>query len=136
MNLFLLDKNDPVRIYELPNSDRISITINDSFEEIVVKTILGENIGKIKFIVFLDYETYSKLAWMFLDGCKGIYLHRGIGRTALQFYKDYSGYKIYAEDNDGIEKDDGSHLTGDGAYFVYKMRCEGIIEKSRYYDLN
>ena len=129
MSLKLIKEYDATRIYELSDSDRISISIDDSLEEITVKTLSGKDIGKIKFLINLDYEIYCKLAWMFLDSSNGTYLHRGIGRTALQFYKDYSGYKIYAEDNDGIKKDDGSHLTGVGTHFVNTLRYEGIIEK-------
>lgn len=56
------------------------------------------------------------------------YKHEGIGREALTFFREIHGLPITASKEDGLKKDDGSHLTGDAPGFVQKMRDEGIIE--------
>ena len=129
-NLILIEDNDLSRTYELTNGDRVVITLDEEYREILVETYGGENIGKIELDCDHDYDPKCKIVWMYLDGQNGRYLHKGIGREALKFQKEYSDCKIITEDDDGIKRDDGSHLTGDAPVFVNKMRKEGIIEKS------
>ena len=50
------------------------------------------------------------------------YKHKGIGREALVFFKEVSGGTIVAEDDDGIQKNDGSHLTGDAPLIHHQKK--------------
>ncbi len=71
---------------------------------------------------------------MTLDLIDSSYKRKGIGRESLKFFKEITGTQIVASENDGIRKDDGSHLTGDAPVFVSKMQEEGIIERPAGYD--
>lgn len=51
----------------------------------------------------------------------------GLGRAALEFFKGYTGFDVYARTHDGIVRDDGSHLTEDAPGFVMKMINEGLL---------
>jgi len=51
----------------------------------------------------------------------------GLGRAALEFFIDATNSTIFCRSNDGIVRDDGSHLTEDATGFVDKMKEEGLI---------
>lgn len=51
----------------------------------------------------------------------------GLGRAALEFFKDYTQADVFARENDGQVRDDGSRLTEDAPGFVAKMIDEGIL---------
>lgn len=51
----------------------------------------------------------------------------GLGRAALEFFKEYTGAEVFAREYDGQVRDDGSHLTEDAPGFVAKMIDEGIL---------
>lgn len=129
-NLILIEDNDLSRTYELTSGEHVIITLDEDYREILVESYDGEYIGKIELDCDHDYDPTCKIVWMYLDGQNGRYLHKGIGREALKFLKEYSGCQIITEDDNGIKRDDGSHLTGDAPVFVNKMRKEGIIAKS------
>jgi hypothetical protein len=67
------------------------------------------------------------LTWAYLDKLDSDYLRQGIGRKCLQLIKGYYGQPVYAREDDGLRKDDGSHLTGDAPAWVKTMREEGLI---------
>ena len=71
---------------------------------------------------------YYHITWMYMDLKGNSYKHQGISREALKFCLEIYGLPITASYDDGLRKNDGSHLTGDAPYFVEKMRNEGIIE--------
>jgi len=48
----------------------------------------------------------------------------------LELVKRETELPIVAADNDGIQRGDGSHLTGDGPGFVAAMRRRGLIASS------
>jgi hypothetical protein len=84
--------------------------------------------------VEIPHGNVLKLAWAFLDKLDGQYLHQGIGRQILKLVWERYRMPIIAEDDDGIQKDDGSHLTGDAPAFIARMREEGLIERSEQND--
>lgn len=67
-----------------------------------------------------------------LDKCQRL----GIGEAALRFHIAMHGGTITATANDGIRRDDGSHLTGAGPAFVAAMKEKGLIahDGSDYYE--
>jgi hypothetical protein len=69
-----------------------------------------------------------KLCWAYLDLEDSGYRRQGIGRECLKRVKKFSGLAIVAEDHDGIQRDEGSHLTNDLPSFVAQMRREHVIE--------
>lgn len=55
----------------------------------------------------------------------------GLGEAALEYFKDTTGKVIYTRPNDGMRRDDESHLTGDALKFVPRMQKLGYIENWR-----
>jgi len=52
----------------------------------------------------------------------------GIGEAILRLITE-NGYTIYAHPNDGVQRPDGSHLTGGAPSFVSKMIERNLIFK-------
>ncbi len=124
----LIKDQDNVRTYKLKNDEVIIIEVDDSGDRIEVTGDNGIEIGSFDMQELDNGNHY--ITWMFLNKTSAKYLRQGIGREALKFFKDYFGTKIYAADNDGFQKNDGSHLTGDAPGFVSQMKKEGIIEEN------
>ena len=129
--LSLIKDNGKIRKYRLNGGRFITIDVSDD-SELVVKDHKNNEIGKIKFSYrdedFPGGSPYYHITWMYLNSKDSSYLHKGIGREALTFFKEVYGLPITASDDDGLKKDDGSHLTGNAPFFVAKMRDEGMIE--------
>jgi len=107
----------------------VRISIDDSSLTIRIFDEHGSDVGKL---MFNEVDGVAlKLIWAFLDK-QTQYTQQGIGRRCLQIMKERYGLPIIAEDNDGIERSDGSHLTGDAPGFVAQMRREGVIEPSEF----
>jgi len=129
--LTLIKDCNQIREYKLNDGRTITIDISDD-RSIVVKDHQNNSIGEI--ILSLKEDVPSRLAHyyyitsMFMNLRDDSYLCNGIGRAALIFFKDFYSLPIKASKNDGLRKDDGSHLTGNAPGFVEKMRNEGIIE--------
>lgn len=106
---------------------KVIISIDDSGEKITVTDQNGLKVGEIE-LQESDGGAYYHIIRMHLDDQKGSYRHQGIGRQALKFHKEIFQAPLTTSNNDGIRKDDGSHLTGDAPEFIAKMRAEGIVE--------
>ena len=107
-------------------NNKVQISINDEGTNITIVDSDGDSLGEI--ILLCCEDGYPPLDVYYitnlgLDKCKG----QGIGRAALQFHNELFGAPITAAEDDGMTRDDGSNLTGDGPGFVHKMRVEGII---------
>ena len=88
----------------------------------------GREIGRIEFRWIDDLNcNYLKLCWAYLDLVDSSYRFQGIGRECLKQVRELSGLAIVAAENDGMQRDDGSHLTGDAPGFVARMQAEGLI---------
>jgi len=69
---------------------------------------------------------------MYMDHLGDSYKRQGIGRQAVEFFKELSGSSVVVSGDGGQRKDnDGSHLTQDAPAFVAQMREEGIIDGCR-----
>lgn len=131
--LSLVKDEGEIREYRLMDGRFITIDVSDD-SELVVMDHENTEIGRINFSFrnedFPGRSSYYHITWMYFDLKDGSYLHKGIGREALIFFKKIYGLPITASNDDGFRKDDGSHLTGDAPAFVKKMRDEGIIENN------
>lgn len=119
----LIKDNDNERIYKLPNGKNITIRINDYTEISYVEN--GIEIGNDEDFVFIEDEFDSSkylLARMYVP-IKG----QGLGRATIEFFTEYFDATVWARNNDGIEREDGSHLTEDAPSFVDKMIEEGLL---------
>ena len=102
------------------------IQIDDFGEEIIVYHG-EERMGSITLHRF-DSDPPEQDEWfhimnLSLDKCQRL----GIGEAALRFHIEMHGSIITATANDGIKRDDGSHLTGAGPAFVAAMQKKGIV---------
>jgi hypothetical protein len=108
------------------------IAIDDSNYTVTVYDSDRQEIGALNCKEIDDERhSYLKLVWAFLDKSGNGFTRRGIGRQCLLIVKERYGLPIVAEENNGIKKDDGSHLTGDAPAFIARMREEGLIEPLR-----
>ena len=106
---------------------QIEIQLADDYSE-VVGWHNGSRIGAISFCHDWGDEpgVPEHLYITHLD-LSATYCHAGIGSQMLEFVRDETGLPILAADNDGIQRGDGSHLTGDGPGFVAAMRRRGLV---------
>jgi hypothetical protein len=114
--------------YVCKNGRRVTIEIDDLS---YTASVFDEDHRDIGQFSFGERDgPVLKLTWAHLDKLGEAYTRQGIGRRCLQLVKERYGLPIIAEDDDGIRKDDGSHLTGDAPAFVAQMRKEGLIAHS------
>ncbi|MBI5886814.1 MAG: hypothetical protein HZB85_09585 [Deltaproteobacteria bacterium] len=115
----------------ISNNKGVIIEIDDCSYAVSVFDLDYNKVGCFKFKE-VDVNTGSvlKLTWCYLNLVNEQYKRQGIGRHIIKLIKERYGLPIVAEDNDGIRKEDGSHLTGDAPMFIAKMRQEGLIEYS------
>jgi hypothetical protein len=113
--------------YACKSGKKVLIEIDDSTYTASVFDTDRRQIGKLEFD---ERHGALKLTWAYLDWLGSEYVHQGIGRRCVEIVKKRFGFQIIAEDDDGIEKDDGSHLTGNAPAFVTQMREEGRIAHS------
>lgn len=80
-------------------------------------------------------EPYQCIPWLMITNMEiqQQYIRKGLGRKILEHVIDCTGYPIHAGEDDGITREDGSHLTGDGPSFINRMREEGLVIPSRIY---
>lgn len=111
------------RIYKNSKGQAIVLTLNDDHTEITIKDLRGKLIGEFEFKE-LDYGNGYKLMRMYSNELK----QTGIGRAVLEYFRDVVGSPIFVSPNDGIEREDGSHLTEDAPSFVSHMIAVGLID--------
>lgn len=132
----LIYEGDFKRIYRISDSRTITL-VYDDYDDSKSRTITfeenGQRIGdEFKFI---DESADGNedgvgngnrflLQRMFTPVTKA-----GLGRLAIKFFIEITNATIYTRKNDGIERSDGSNLTGDAPGFVSKMQDEGLIER-------
>jgi hypothetical protein len=126
-----LNEDDITRMYRIPDGRIIIVEITDD-PWILIKNENKQVIGRIEFVYYegeFPWQEFYHLTWMYLDLIDNTYLHQGIGRECLKYFKSVYKTKITASENNGIERMDGSHLTGDAPGFVSSMVQEGIIDR-------
>jgi hypothetical protein len=116
--------------FNCKNGKRVWIEIDD--EDDYTARVLqedGSEIGRLEFrVIDDDFNSFLKLCWAYLDRAGVEFKRQGIGRKCLRLVREKSGLPIIASSSDGHQQGDGSHLTGDAAGFVERMRAEGLIE--------
>jgi hypothetical protein len=118
--------------YRCRNGKEVRIYIDDESDFLTtIKDADGREIGRIEFAWIDDVNGgYLKLCWAYLDLKDSSYLRQGIGRECLKRVKEFSDLSIVAENHDGVQRDDGSHLTNHAPAFVAQMRRERLIARS------
>ena len=128
----VLRGNEVEEAYRCKDGREVRIYIDDKSDFLTtVKDGVGREIGRFEFQWIDDLNgDYLKLCWAYLDLVDASYRRQGIGRECLKRVKEFSGFDIVAEDHDGVQREDGSHLTNDAPGFVAQMRREHLIARS------
>lgn len=130
MTAQLISKNGTDRIYKISTGEKIKLILDE--DELSIK-VFNSNLQEIGEIVFREIETdyfpIYKLKWAYLDKLGNQYKNQGLGRACVEFFNDFYNTIIIAQENDGQQQDDGSHLTGDAPGFVQKLKIEGLIKQ-------
>lgn len=122
--LAITEDSMPIKKIMLSDGSTVIITIDDEGEEIHAEIDDGKT-GTITLNHNFDYGDYYHLMNLSFEKIK----RRGIGRECIKFHKDCFVTPIKATPHDGFQRDDGSHLTGEGLPFVIAMQKCGLIEK-------
>lgn len=118
--------NNETREIRIKTGETITLKLDEFDYTVTATNSSNQKIGSIEFSYDDDFDKH-KLKWMYLDELDDRYKRMGIGTAIVLFYKDYFDCLVYAEYNDGITKDDGSHLTQDAPVFVDNLRKQKII---------
>lgn len=85
-------------------------------------------IGAIEFDTIEYPDGYVlKMVWAYLDESGPGWTRQGIGSEIVRLVRDVSDMVVIASENDGHQRSDGSHLTGDAPGFVARMKEKGLI---------
>lgn len=128
MPLTMIQDDGMSRRYRLQDEREVIITIDEDDISINVTTPDGKHVGKMEMShIEDDFHSWYKIKWMYMDLLDESYKRKGIGRECIRFFEEITGDILTAEYDDGIPKNDGSHLTQDAPAFVSQMRKEGLI---------
>lgn len=78
-----------------------------------------------------DTFVYHYITHLSMNKLGNYYRRQGIGTRMLELYRKNcveEGVPFVAAIYDGLERNDGSHLTGDGLPFVEAMVARGILD--------
>ncbi len=123
----LIEDNGNERKYLINSGDHIILRLED--DDIITFWDVSDNKFDGEFS-FLESEIGNRylLARMFVP--RNL-IGSGLGRAAIEFFIDAKwDAVIFARDNDGIVREDGSNLTDDAPFFVGKMIAEGLLEET------
>lgn len=118
--------------FKCKNGETVRIVIADNGYVAHVFSADNLDIGKLEFVEYDDNVLH--LVWAHLEGDEGRFVRQGIGRECLRLMSETYGMPIVVNRDDGIRRDDGSHLTGDAPAFVEAMRREGLVTYLGGYD--
>ena len=114
------------RDYQIYGNTIITLKLEDDFSMI---TFFDSSDNKLdgEFLFFDEIENGESYLLGRMYAPKN-YKKSGLGRAALEFFIQYTGAEVYARPNDGMVRDDGSHLTEDAPGFVHKMIQAGFLK--------
>ncbi|MBX9866082.1 MAG: hypothetical protein K2Y14_04150 [Burkholderiales bacterium] len=126
-DVFVYDLKDGRRIqlaFDLDNGCEVTELLSDN-EEVNAGSISWEHNDE-------EYDGYERIQderchITHLNLFSG-YIRQGIGTEIIRKLKEDYGCLVTFSDDDGIRRDDGSHLTGDGPAFVNSLKRNEIIE--------
>ncbi|MFT6925665.1 MAG: hypothetical protein ACJAZP_001249 [Psychromonas sp.] len=112
------------KLYKISNNEMVTIVIDEDLLSIIVFTETNEKIGNINLD---EFDNGFYIMWMYLDQLSSKYQRKGIGQACLEFFTEVYLAPIFASEDNGLVKSDGSHLTGNAPSFIAKMRRKGIV---------
>lgn len=112
--------------YPLYANGHISINVDDfTYETRITDNRDNREIGSFIFKTVED-DNHSYLLITNMD-IESDYRRQGIGTAVILRVKEESGLVICASRDTGMQREDGSHLTGDGLPFAYSLVEKGLI---------
>lgn len=117
----LVKEEDNFRIYKNSKGQLFKFILENE-TELLIEEVDGNYVGEFEFQE-LDYSSGYKIMRMYTNQHK----NTGLGSAALQYFLDVFGGPLFTSPDDGIPRDDGSHLTEDAPSFVHHMKAKGII---------
>jgi hypothetical protein len=116
------DISDERRLLTLASGEVVEIRFEDDSVAVYAG---GEEVGRLSFRQIEEPEdTYYHMTHAFIEGGGGAYKRQGIGTEAIRLFLECTGGPITFSDDDGIQRDDGSHLTGDAPGFVASIKAK------------
>lgn len=127
----LINDRGSERDYQITGNTLITLKLEDDLSEITFYDSNGNKLdGEFEFKDEYDEGVNYLLRRMYAPKN---YKKSGLGRAAIEFFKDCTRASLYARENDGQVRDDGSHLTENAPAFVAKMIKEGLLTDNTYY---
>ena len=117
----LVKEESDHRIYRNSKNQLFKMILDNEYE-LLIEDMNGIQIGEFEFQE-LDYGNGYKIMRMYTNEHK----NTGLGSAALEYFLEIYGGPLYTSSNDGLVRDDGSHLTEDAPSFVMHMQAKGII---------
>lgn len=116
--------DDETRQLVLSSGEIVELRFEDDSVAVYVE---NDEVGRLSFRVYEvpvnnHEEMYYHLTHAFIEGGGGKYKHQGIGTEAFRLFRECTGAEVTFSENDGIHREDGSHLTGDAPRFVSKLK--------------
>ena len=110
------------------NKDREIELAIDEFEPSIEAFHEGTLIGGFIFsLVEMPNYEYLLVTNMHLEKKPG-YLRAGIGSKIIEVAQDTFGCDVVFSEDDSIDRENGSHLTGDGPAFAQSFQKNNAIE--------
>jgi hypothetical protein len=119
----LIKEDQNSRIYRNSKGQSIKVEMDDDQQVFTIYDFSSNELGEFIFKE-LDFGRGYKLIRMYCNEVK----QTGIGRAILEYFREAVGSPIYVSPNDGITRNDGSHLTEDAPSFVQHMIAEKLID--------
>lgn len=120
----LIREQDDFRIYKNSKGQLFKMIL-ESENELIIEDMNGKQIGEFEFQE-LEFGNGYKIMRMYTNE----YKNTGLGSAALYYFLDIFNGPLYTSANDGMTRDDGSHLTEDAPSFVMHMQAKGVISGS------
>lgn len=113
------------------NGEKVEIHIDEDEYKVSVTTTAGQQVGELSFRYIEDEAApgggYLKLIHAFLEDMGKNYIGQNIGTECVKLMAQATDLSICVSPDDGIEREDGSRLTGSGAAFAAKLKRERLI---------
>ena len=113
------------RQYRLQTGEVVVMQIDDDGKHINIWEHAGKPIGEVE---LSDRDDHFMITYIAVDKQGDRFMHCGLASEALRFHKAHCGSTLCAAENDGLNREDGSHLTGFALGLIAKLRAEGVVE--------
>lgn len=108
---------------------RTAVIRFDDDEQITIHDPDGRQIGYVTHREVDQDHHGSSVVYVTHVDIDPLWRRQGIMREAVRILAEEYGYSVLARQNDGIPREDGSHLVGDGPAFFDALEKAKIISR-------